>query len=137
MYVTSIDQHRLNWCLKWLCNIDIQAKIYLEHIQDHISKVEKKINQEKQSLVSVTRTNEDNGENLSENIKTEVIIKSENTNLCQSDSIQDDIVDRKCELNKSSKNNEEPKEYNEIQISTEKVKTKAKRRGTQRKKRHF
>ena len=95
------------------------------------------MNQEKQSLVSATRTNEDNGENLSENIKTEVIIKSENTNLCQSDSIQDDIVDRKCELNKSSKNNEEPKEYNEIQISTEKVKTKAKRRGTQRKKRHF
>ena len=120
-----------------ICNIDIQAKIYLAHIQDHISKVEKKINQEKQCLVSATRTNEDNGENLSENIKTEVIINSENTNLCQSDSIQDDILDRKSELTKSSKNNEEPKEDNEIQISTEKVKTKAKKRGTQRKKCHF
>ena len=38
------------------------------------------------SVVSATRTNEDNGENLSENIKTEVIIKSENTNICHSDS---------------------------------------------------
>ena len=35
-----------------ICNIDIQAKIYLAHIQDHISNVEKKINHEKQSLVS-------------------------------------------------------------------------------------